>query len=382
MISSQFKHKISKEISSQIFRCSKLNQTSITLKDLYKFGSNPTSKTLFFSSQFLQKEMPIRFAKQVALIDKFPYGLCLMPSIRKIREWYLESFHDLYDFRLTTTEHEEEFTRRVSNIIERHSQTLFVMGRGVFELKQELQNNLSGKDDLSDCIEIHEALNEFYLKRIGIRTLLEHHVQISKQINQKNDEWCGIIQKNCSPVKLVQEVADETKLICERVHGDSPNVIIHGNINDTFPYVPSHLYYIVMELLKNSMRATMEFHSKGSKIPNIDIIITDGETKEDVSIKISDRGGGIPRSLIKKIFSYMYSTGNFDFSNLDSFKNQPILAGMGNFFWIQFLGYGLPVAKCYAKYFHGKLELMSLEGYGTDAYLYLNRKFDSNEPLQ
>ena len=37
------------------------------------------------------------------------------------------------------------------------------------------------------------------------------------------------------------------------------------------------------------------------------------------------------------------------------------------------LGYGLPIARNYARYFGGDLVIMSMEGYGTDGYIYLPR---------
>ena len=45
------------------------------------------------------------------------------------------------------------------------------------------------------------------------------------------------------------------------------------------------------------------------------------------------------------------------------------------------LGYGLPISRSYARYFGGDLNLMSMEGYGTDAFLHLPRLGNKDEPL-
>lgn len=44
-------------------------------------------------------------------------------------------------------------------------------------------------------------------------------------------------------------------------------------------------------------------------------------------------------------------------------------------------GYGIPISRLYARYFGGDLQTISMEGYGTDAYLHLSRLGDSQEPL-
>ena len=91
--------------------------------------------------------------------------------------------------------------------------------------------------------------------------------------------------------------------------------------------------------------------------------------------QVSDEGGGIPRSGLPKIWTYLYSTA---LSPLDDMEDTgeadgpAVLAGYG---------YGLPLSRLYARYFGGDLQIISMEGYGTDAYLHLNRLGNVQEPL-
>lgn len=76
-------------------------------------------------------------------------------------------------------------------------------------------------------------------------------------------------------------------------------------------------------------------------------------------IKVSDEGGGIQRSNMKKIWSYLFTTadpkiqeGMMTFNDeVDHSVDSP-LAG---------LGYGLPISRSYARYFGGDLSIMSME---------------------
>lgn len=106
-------------------------------------------------------------------------------------------------------------------------------------------------------------------------------------------------------------------------------------------------------------------------LPPIRVVVVKGE--EDVTIKIADKGGGIPRSSMSQIWKFAHSTANKEEAMTDFGKDE-VTGG-------RIRGFGLPLARVYARYFGGELTLKSMEGYGVDAYLYLPRLGDECENL-
>lgn len=77
------------------------------------------------------------------------------------------------------------------------------------------------------------------------------------------------------------------------------------------------LRHILFELLKNSMRATIEEHENDDELPPIKVVISDGDSNSDIIMKISDEGGGIKRRNINRIWDYFYSTSQIQFLDKD-----------------------------------------------------------------
>jgi len=65
--------------------------TGTSLRDLSVFGPDPPG-TLFRASQFLAEELPIRLAHRVQELETLPDGLSEMPSVKKVQDWYAQSF--------------------------------------------------------------------------------------------------------------------------------------------------------------------------------------------------------------------------------------------------------------------------------------------------
>jgi len=224
--------------------------------------------------------------------------------------------------------------------------------------------------------ETHAFLDRFYMSRIGLRVLVGQYLSLREP---GIPGWVGRICQETSPKDIVTRAADDATIICNRKYGDAPEIEISGRLDLTFPYMPDHLHYILLELIKNSMRATVEWHGVDNDLPPVNVIIADGKENEDVVIKVSDQGGGITRTNLRKVWSYLFTTadpviqeGMVAFQTRADHSVDSPIAG---------LGYGLPISRSYARYFGGDLSIMSMEGYGTDAFVYLARLGNSKEPL-
>jgi len=176
--------------------------------------------------------------------------------------------------------------------------------------------------------------------------------------------------------------------------------------------VPVHLEYIITEILKNAFRATVEHHLQHSSpasthsLPPVTITLIPPQFRGTkcqstyFSFRIRDQGGGVSPANMARIFSYAFTTAGrgADKAELDENGGGPYAAqhiggsaslgnggsGQASLFGaitgkglqtgigtIAGLGYGLPMSRLYARYFGGSLDLMSLEGWGTDVFLKL-----------
>eukprot|EP00815_Leptocylindrus_aporus_P010131 CAMPEP_0116076482 /NCGR_PEP_ID=MMETSP0322-20121206/17300_1 /TAXON_ID=163516 /ORGANISM="Leptocylindrus danicus var. apora, Strain B651" /LENGTH=362 /DNA_ID=CAMNT_0003566827 /DNA_START=254 /DNA_END=1343 /DNA_ORIENTATION=+ len=301
------------------------------------FDRCATELVLMQVAGFLRRELPIRFAHRISDLDNTPF-MSEMGSVQQVKQLYLQSFHELIERpeKVQSVEDEVAFAKLVEDIYERHSSVLVTMARGAFELRKSIRDkSLKNKDesviDYDTMEDMHEFLDKFYVSRIGIRVLIGQYLALRQSM------ICNVT----SPCQVVQQAIDDATFMCTRKYGDAPDVIISGRLDLTFPYVPTHLHYIMLELLKNSMRATVDWHGVDADYPPIKVVIADGKENEDVVIKVSDEGGGIPRSNMKRIWSYLFTTadpaiqeGMVAFNEQVDHSIDSPLAG---------LGYGLPI---------------------------------------
>lgn len=223
--------------------------------------------------------------------------------------------------------------------------------------------------------QIDAHLDAFFLSRIGQRFLIEHYLACNISV----PGFSGIIQTNCSPVKVVERAAAEASFLCGARLGVAPAVEVRGDASSTFTYVPAHIYFVASELIKNACAATVRFHTDNNSrsggapsagLPPVKVIVVCGE--HDVTIKVEDQGGGIPRSRLADVWSYRGTKG---------FGAQCAAVPVGSDLIRApeaAKGLGLALSRLHCKFFGGTLHLTPMEGYGTDAHAKLNRLGDDN----
>ena len=212
---------------------------------------------------------------------------------------------------------------------------------------------------------------------------------------------------------MVEACWDRAIPLAKEAYGSScvlPDITIDGHLDATFPYILSHLQYIIGELLRNSIQAVVERRSACTDSPPpIEVLIC--EAPQHVIIRISDRGGGIPNEVVPKLWSF--SKGPRSQTHLKNLSQVPKMAATmqelklpnpssdkssssdqskkrlydGSLSSLTSrppnlrLGMGLPMSRVYAEYWAGLLEVHSLEGYGVDAFLQISKLGNKNEQL-
>lgn len=247
-------------------------------------------------------------------------------------------------------DYNQRFSRTLEGIKRRHDSVVTTVAQGILEYKRKRQRMQIDSN-------IQSFLDRFYMSRIGIRMLIGQHVALTDERQAYHPDYVGIICTKTNVRELAQEAIENARFVCEDHYGlfDAPKVQLVCDPNVNFMYVPGHLSHMLFETLKNSLRAVVERYGQDKEdFPVTKVIVAEG--KEDITIKVTDEGGGIPRSSIPLVWTYMYTTVD-QTPNLDpDFNKSDFKAPMAGF------GYGLPISRLYARYFGGDLKLISMEG--------------------
>ncbi|KAJ1565481.1 hypothetical protein HK405_012253 [Cladochytrium tenue] len=392
-------------------------QTAVSLRQMVEFGGGaaercaaPSQMTLLRAAEFLRRELPVRLARRVVDLDALPHGLSTMPSVRRVRHWYAQSFADLMrlpapeaagvppallagklqvggnehagfrysdpaagaDLPPAVARYNTMFMDRLDSVKRRHDPVAVTLAQGVMELKDHWRRSGSAGGFSAVSIpaagpacrrsrwssaqvplpdDIQAFLDRFYLSRIGIRMLISQHVALGRAAaaaagelpptgtgsdhhlhQHRHHHHVGVICTRTSLRAVAADAVADARHVCQMHYGllpgACPDVELSfessspvsssqppPEIDDVvFTYVPSHLHHVLFELAKNSLRAVVERYSVADahghlpSPPPVRIVVAAGN--EDITVRVSDLGGGIPRSAMPLVWSYFYSSAD------------------------------------------------------------------------
>lgn len=344
-------------------------------------------------------------------MQTLPYAALVNPHINHVYDLYYSAFETLRKVpEIKTLKDNDNFCDIIREQLRDHLSVIPRLAMGVLEISESIPSDQCDK-----------LVNSLLRSRISRRVIAEQHCALTKAYRspdhlppaaklhpEHGDDFVGEIFLRCNAKEIVQQCADTIGNLAKQAYGSDvllPEVIIEGADDICFPYIPSHLEYIIGELLRNSFQATVERH--GSKPPPIEVLIC--EASQHVIIRVSDQGGGIDRENLPNLWSF--SKGPERNRRLRNLEQVPKLAATLQDLKVpesessdlkhdqkqtRFdhslgslsgrhpdlrLGIGLPMSRIFAEYWAGSLEVHNLEGYGVDAFLQISKLGNKNETL-
>ncbi|KAG7708526.1 hypothetical protein KL930_001966 [Ogataea haglerorum] len=380
---------------------------TVALNDLLKFNSAAShrdkSLMLVENANETLNDMVVLVTRRLIQFMKLPYIVVLNAKIADIYTAYLDTLKVILEFVAKcdpASELTEEFTFKIQNL-EQNDLFLQMLKKTIDIHTDNLSILSEGFEEISglNLVDDKTFLNDHLKERILMRLLANHHIQLTEQLNYKGEELerldqIGMIEPNMNVLEVLHRsfafVNDMVALkYDEKIQMNLKTVIINGDDTTTeqivenfespdgleplkFPYISSHIEYVLNEIFKNSARAHIE---NGVKKP-VDVLIVVNKPNVEkpgpqfykLEMRVGDHGLGIKPEVLDKLFDYSFTTFESEAVEEDSYKtlnntgaNQAnIIAGMG---------YGLPLSLTYNRLFNGDIELKSVYGQGTTVYL-------------
>ncbi|KAF7716433.1 PDK/BCKDK protein kinase family protein [Penicillium ucsense] len=378
----------------------------ISLRQLTFFGRTLTEPRLISSANYVRTELPTRLAHRLRDIQQLPYVVVANPHLSLVYELYYKAFERFRVIpEIQSLDDNDRFCDILRDMLREHLVVIPNLAMGVLECRNLVSPN-----------EMDKFMNTLLRARISRRVIAEQHLALTETFNSPwhfqdshdrtdlNADFVGEVFLKCKAKQVVERCGRVAQDLMRRTSSTAqlPEIIVQGHLDATFPYILSHLEYIVGELLRNSVQAVVEkYHASPHPPPPIEVLIC--ETPQHVIMRISDQGGGIPQEILPYLWSF--SKGPRTQTRLENLGRVPAMAAtmqelkvperkVERESWHEGsldsltsrppnlrLGMGLPMSRVYAEYWAGSLELHSLEGYGVDAFLQICKLGNKNEQV-
>ena len=334
----------------------------ISLRQLMVFGRSLTEARLISSANYVRTELPTRLANLRTMLSSYrhkithtdspirriahrirdmqrlPYVVVTNPQIQEVYELYYTAFETFRRVsEIKTLDDNDQFCAIIASMLRAHLTVIPKLAMGVLQCSE-----------LMDATELDRFMNTILRSRISRRVIAEQHLSLTETFNApwfspgaklSETEFIGEVFLKCVAKHVIEKCGRTINRLARAAFGTGiplPEVTIDGHLDANFPYILSHIEYIVGELLRNSVAAVVEQNLRmhiphyplpppyahdyvakeevvlaslrNNEIPKPHPIeITICESPQNVIIRVSDRGGGIERDELPYLWSFAKS---------------------------------------------------------------------------
>ena len=399
----------------------------LQLAQYYDDSATLTKQKIINSGRFVKEELAIRIAGKITALQQLPFNVVNNFHFLQVYESYYNIFERFRKFPAIKTMEDNlefaEFTRKI--LQDFNSLNLPHLIMGALECTTF---------DLYPRDKMDELLSELLRSRISRRLIVEEHLSVTSNFlsgKKENTLVLGDIFQECSAREYLLNAARECERFVQGMYFPAiplPELQIEGATDLKFQFLPTHLKYLLGEILRNAYDATIQEYIRRGLDKPAPITVTIVENADSYIFRVSDRAGGIitghedlwsfckskerakesldnfhrlPGLQTISIYDDMYDTcispslkaarpyintslaptGQWNVSKGRYKFEQPIIEMLQRPFRYK-LGVGLAMCKVYAEYWNGDLRVHSMPGHGVDAVLTLGNLMKSTVKKQ
>ncbi|KAJ1905819.1 [Pyruvate dehydrogenase (acetyl-transferring)] kinase 2, mitochondrial [Tieghemiomyces parasiticus] len=399
----------------------------ITLRQLVVFGRHVTEERLLLSANYVRTELPIRLARRIRDFQHLPFIVGANPYLAEVYDLYWQAFEDFRRFpEIKTLEDNHRFVEGLRARLRDHLVVIPKLAIGINECAEHMTRRTT-----------NHFMNVVLRSRISRRVLAEQHIALTQHyelVNGLGGRWptadedenlegfqgeydaecattlspqsssaVGIVHTNCSALDIVERCSARCRSAFRQAYDTriTPSILVGGSLGAQFTYIPDHIEYVIYELLKNAMRTVMDSHAhvvpastagategNGSRAttgpnpyPPIQVTLCEGPAT--LVFRISDQGGGVPATAREHIWDFGHGKRGelanlYQVSRMAAKLNDPMQSTSP----LTHFGIGLPMSRVYVNYWGGRIEIHTMDGFGTDVYVHIPKLGNQHEHIE
>lgn len=240
----------------------------VTLRQLVVFGKQLDLPRLLRSGNHVRRELPVRIAHRIRALQHLPFAVMSHPRLQLIYHTYWRLFDTLRAVEeIRTLEDNTAFCKILTQLLRDGLIVIPELVVGVRESVDELGVEAGEK-----------FLQETLRGRISRRVLSEQHLALTEQwyegrergeeVQLRSATRFGSVETSCNAGQLVERCRQSALEATRNEILDNsalPEVVVDGTMEATLACIPDHVEYILHELLRNALRASVLQSSNVSK---------------------------------------------------------------------------------------------------------------------